>query len=152
MFQYCHLTLTQGQKWLNVTLLRPQQPGPWLMAGGIQWTGKWRLGGSSMIKDGSSDTTYTIGSSSPQEVKYWRYSMVRRALIFMESATMTGGSGGFGSTTQEEQEAMILNNAHFESSKVEPFDDSGTGTATIVIPSNIFRPNLPVTWEWVLQS
>jgi hypothetical protein len=143
MFQYCHLRIAQGEKWLNVTLLRP-----WMSLRFIGkvafYQGYWRLGTNSVTS--SVDDSRTIGSSIPMhggewEGKFWSY--YPGTLAFREFSTWTDG-------TTEFRESLVLNNAAWTGRGVEPVDDS-TATGTLMMGAGIFVRGKPLTWEYSWQ-
>jgi len=162
MFKSCKLSLMQNQypnnpntlRRLNIKLLEAQAVPvqgtamyEWMVAmQDYQWWGEWRLGTNSQT--GRVDTGYTIGSSAPQEEKFWRYSGQTRELRFMERWKMTGTDEN-GDEIYELKVALILHEARITAKGIEPFDPSGTGRGTVELrSSNILMPGYYVDWEF----
>jgi len=146
MFDYCKIQLTQKGNSLTVTLLHSDLPSGWQMMGGINYTGKWRLGDNTFTGDTSPN--YTIGTDIPQQHKYWNFSIIKKRLTFLEDWMSVDDDGG---PKHTQKETLILENARFANGKITPWDDTyGTGPATVLLPSNALRNGgLEVRWEYV---
>jgi hypothetical protein len=146
MFDYCKIRLTQKGNSLTVTLLHSDLASPWQMMAGINYTGKWRLGDNSIT--GDTNPNYTIGTATPQQYKFWNFSIIQKRLTFFEDWVSMDGDGGAKHT---QKETLILDNARFANGKITPWDDTyGTGPAIVLLPSNVLRDGgLEVRWEYV---
>jgi len=140
MFKHCRLTITQGDKWLNVMLLPPWQTLRFISKLAI-YQGYWKLGESSAST--LIDDHYAFGSFNPMhgdtEGKFWTY--YPGNLVFREFSTDTTGR-------IEVDDALILNNAFWTDSQgVAPI--GGSGTARIVMAAQRFFTLGMATWEHV---
>jgi hypothetical protein len=115
------------------------------MASGINYTGKWHLGENSIT--GDSSQTYTIGTSTPQQYKFWNFSIMNKRLSFMEDYVEMDGNGG---AKHSQKETLVLMNARF-GGKITPWDDpGGSGYALVLSSSNIIREGgFETRWEYV---
>jgi len=163
MFTSCRLSLRQKitgiEIWADVKILKPyyatnvyNQPTPEQMiaayAKGFIYSGRWQVLYNSQTGSGTDNDTYTIGSSAPQQTKFWRYSTVEHQLQFVELHRVTG-SGEYGSTETKLKIALTLERAMLVTTGIEPLGRSITETGTVIMGSNLFVPRHPLTWEWV---
>lgn len=90
------------------------------------------------------DSTYTIGTSAPQNEKCWGFSPSRRELDFFEQHTMTT-AGPFGETEVVDVVTVTLYEAWYGTNGLI-LSTGAVGNGFVRTPSNILRPGL-VRWE-----
>jgi hypothetical protein len=163
MFTGCKLNLlqrisstTSPPAWLRVTISRPHVGGAgraatylediWKAIGeGYNWSGHWITGENHI--NNRPDTAYTIGTSVPQANKFWRYSISRRELEFVEATVEAGGGLAYGETKSKITRTAVLNGCIIAGRGFVPFPDDAPGRGIILVSSNIFKQAVPLEWE-----
>ncbi len=110
-------------------------------AQGYFFIASWELKANSL---GTGD--YSIGSSIPQNRKYWRYSAEKRQVEFVEYADTVGQGLKYGETEKIRQISIILSDAQFYESGIRPLSGSvGRGRSII----GGFIMSGAISWEVV---
>jgi hypothetical protein len=163
MFNSCRLSLRQKisgiEKWAEVKILKPyyatnvyNQPTEEQMiaayAKGYLYSGRWQILSNSQTGIGTDNDAYTIGSSAPQQDKFWRWSVAERQLQFIERHKVTG-TGEYGSTETKLKIVVTLERAWLVTSGIYPLGNAVSETGTVIMGSNLFVSRHPLTWEWV---
>lgn len=189
MFRSCKLEIAQlvdpdkpqQQKWLHVTLQNagridldarrnsyPIEPlvkqciRAYGLANivdrGIFW-GTWLLGINSLT--GKEDDSYTIGTGTPQNQKFWMFLSAHRQLWFMQYSQMTGGGAmSMGKDPIDFAGSMTLRNAWISAKGVYPSgplpayfgpseEPHGTGTLHSGVFNTFFSTNYHLWWSLI---
>jgi hypothetical protein len=161
MFSRCKIQLLQkirpgtinSHDVVGITLLRPVAGGSGMKAEsakalmqdfgqGFNFSGAWR----------PFDRLATIGTGAENkdETHFWRYSISRRELEFVERETWTG-TGGYGSFTERIRRIAILRQAQLTSRGLEPVGVLTEGPGELI--EDIYRVLLPgpIAWEYLIN-
>lgn len=144
---------------LGTTGADPNEDAVWKWMKGqdaFEWWGRWHVGVNSVT--GEVSTSYTVGSSAPQDQKFWAYSLSQLELNFIERWPMTSGEDSI-------RVPLTLYRAWITPNGIVPMvagsgtlgargrglgpelAANGTGRVDPGMGSNILRPGYSVVWE-----
>ncbi|MBK9091053.1 MAG: hypothetical protein IPL90_19255 [Holophagales bacterium] len=161
MFSRCKIQLTQRSRpgtinpsdVVGITLLKPVVGGSGknpesqaeLFKGlgeGYNFSGTWR----------PMDKAATIGTGATHDDKthFWRYSVGRRELEFVEREKWTG-TGDYGSFTEQIRQIAILRQAQLTPRGLEPLGALTVGPGELVYDDNYALRRGPISWEYLIN-